>query len=473
MYDEKYRPQFHFSPPKGWMNDPNGLVYFGGEYHLFYQYNPHSICWDSMHWGHAVSEDMIRWKNLPIAYTPEGPVDDYFSGSAVVDTDNTSGFFDNGPGMVAVFTHRDNGVQQQSIGYSQDGRMFYRFEPPIITNPGVEDFRDPKVVYDEKNGRYLLALAVLDHVEFFISKNLRTWSYLSQFGKNHGSHHGVWECPDLFELSVQGTDETRWVLVVGDQGASKTQYFVGHFDEGQFVSDDEGSVRLVIDNGVDNYAGQTFNDLPDDRRILIAWMNSTYLFNSTPTSPWRSVYTVPRELTLRMVDGKARLFQQPVRELDALREAPQSWQQVEVESSKTLLHIKHQMDIVLILDMDKTTAIQAGIKVFSGEKQEVIIGYDAVRKVVYVDRSMSGNMSYADNIPSVLDAPYLPEDGKVRLRILVDQSTVEVFTGDGARVIAALVFPEPDQDGVRLFARKGNACFEAVTIYPMRSIWQR
>ena len=210
MYKEMYRQQYHFTPAKGWMNDPNGLIFYEGEYHLFYQHNPHSINWDSMHWGHAVSGDMIHWKHLPIAYTPETEIDDYFSGSSVIDEHNASGLFEPGQkGMVNIFTHRDNGVQQQSIGYSPDGRRFTRYLECVLPNPGCEDFRDPKVIWLKDKKRFLMALAVYDHVEFYTSKDLKKWTYYSNFGQLEGMHHGVWECPDLFELPVRGTDETR------------------------------------------------------------------------------------------------------------------------------------------------------------------------------------------------------------------------------------------------------------------------
>lgn len=181
VYKEKYRPQFHFTPPNGWMNDPNGLIYFRDEYHLFYQHNPYSLNWDSMHWGHAVSKDMLHWQHLPVAYTPETEIDDYFSGSSVIDEHNVTGFFQPGQkGMVNVFTHRDSGVQQQHIGYSADGRHFTRYLECVLPNPGREDFRDPKVVWLKDKKRYLMVLAVYDHVEFYISRDLKKWTFYSK-----------------------------------------------------------------------------------------------------------------------------------------------------------------------------------------------------------------------------------------------------------------------------------------------------
>lgn len=473
MYDEVYRPQFHFSPPKGWMNDPNGLIFYQGEYHLFYQYNPHSINWDSMHWGHAVSSDMVHWRNLPIAYTPETPIDDYFTGSAVIDEKNVTGFFDEGEkGMVTIFTHRDNGVQQQSIGYSKDGREFFRYPICVLKNPGQEDFRDPKVLWWKEKKLFLMALSVFDHVEFYTSKDLKSWNLQCKFGQLEGSHQGVWECPDLVELPVKGTDEKRWLLMVGDQGASKTQYFVGHFEGRQFVSDDPASTRLTVDSGVDNYAGQTYNHMPDDRCVMIAWLNSTHLFNCTPTSPWRSVYTVPRELWLEKTDEGVRLHQRPVEELKSLRGEPIRFADIHVVNQHELCRINPQFDCELVIDVASSTALQTGIKLCAGERQDIAVGYDLQRSVLYVNRSLSGDMSYSSEIPPYFEAKALPRDGRISLRILVDNSTLEVFTADGSAVISALIFPDASQDKASLFARKGTGVFEQIKLYPMKSIWK-
>lgn len=471
MYNEMYRPQFHFTPAKGWMNDPNGLVYFNGEYHLFYQYNPHSINWDSMHWGHAVSTDLLTWKHLPIAYEPEGPIDDYFSGSAIVDEKNLSGLFAKKGGIVTIFTHRDAGVQEQSIGYSEDGRKFHRYPSCVLKNPGKEDFRDPKVIWNEKRKCFMMALAVYNQISFYTSSDLKSWDYLSSFGQIHGSHQGVWECPDMFELPVEGKEERRWVLLVGDQGASKTQYFVGHFEGKNFVSDNPRETKLWLDDGMDNYAGQTYSNLPDNRRILIAWMNSTFLFNCTPTSPWRSVYTIPRELSLHETENGIRIFQRPISELYTLRQEVIRQQDVSIENSQTICHLAPQMDIELSMNVAKSSAIQMGIKLCSGEKQEIVVGYDVARQVLYIDRSLSGNVTFAPNFPPHLEASLAPEEGKIKLRILMDHSTLEVFSSDGRVAISALVFPDPAQDTIKFYARKGKAVFDLVEIYPVKSLW--
>jgi len=317
----------------------------------------------------------------------------------------------------------------------------------------------------------MMALAVYNQISFYTSSDLKSWDYLSSFGQIHGSHQGVWECPDMFELPVEGKEERRWVLLVGDQGASKTQYFVGHFEGKNFVSDNPRETKLWLDDGMDNYAGQTYSNLPDNRRILIAWMNSTFLFNCTPTSPWRSVYTIPRELSLHETENGIRIFQRPISELYTLRQEVIRQQDVSIENSQTICHLAPQMDIELSMNVAKSSAIQMGIKLCSGEKQEIVVGYDVARQVLYIDRSLSGNVTFAPNFPPHLEASLAPEEGKIKLRILMDHSTLEVFSSDGRVAISALVFPDPAQDTIKFYARKGKAVFDLVEIYPVKSLW--
>ena len=267
-YTEPHRPQFHFSPEKMWMNDPNGMVYFEGEYHLFYQYYPDSTVWGPMHWGHAFSKDLVHWEHLPIGLYPDS-LGYIFSGSAVVDWDNTSGFGTNGqPPLIAIFTYHNiegeragkNDFQTQAIAYSTDkGRTWIKFEGnPVVPNPGIRDFRDPKVIWHAHTKQWIMVFAAWDHVKIYGSSDLKTWTHLSDFGKNWGSHGGVWECPDLFPMKVEGNQEEKWVLLVSinpgaPNGGSGTQYFIGHFDgtkfsiDGDFAkdTDKENSSRVL------------------------------------------------------------------------------------------------------------------------------------------------------------------------------------------------------------------------------------
>ena len=275
-YAQPHRPRFHFTPPAMWMNDPNGLVHYDGEYHLFYQYHPDDTVWGPMHWGHAVSRDLVHWEHLPIALEPDS-LGYIFSGSAVVDRDDTSGFGDDGePPLVAIFTYHDpvrgaagaDDHESQGIAYSTDrGRTWTKYAGnPVLPNPGArKDFRDPNVFWHEPTGRWVMVVSVTDHVELYGSPDLKSWSYLSSFGADHGAHGGTWECPDLFPIRVEGTDRTMWALILnlnpgGPQGGSGTQYFVGAFDGTEFVLDPgfesalSEQTAMWLDWGRDNYA---------------------------------------------------------------------------------------------------------------------------------------------------------------------------------------------------------------------------
>ena len=286
-FQEPYRPQFHFTPPSQWMNDPNGLVYHQGVYHLFYQHYPDSTVWGPMHWGHAVSSDLIKWQHKPIALYPD-ELGLIFSGSAVVDVANSSGFgTSENPPLVAIFTyHLMDGeqagrkdFQTQGIAYSLDnGERWFKYEGnPVIQNNDIKDFRDPKVFWHEPTQQWILTLVAGDHAKFYKSTNLKDWTLLSEFGKTQGAHGGVWECPDLFELPVAGSQEKKWVLLISmnpgaPNGGSGTQYFVGDFDGTSFTTDQTNA--RWIDQGRDNYAGVTFNNMPNDERVFIGWMSN-------------------------------------------------------------------------------------------------------------------------------------------------------------------------------------------------------
>ncbi|MDB5263027.1 MAG: glycosyl hydrolase family 32, partial [Adhaeribacter sp.] len=347
-FDELHRPQFHFTPPAGWMNDPNGMVYHNGEYHLFYQHNPDSTVWGPMHWGHAVSKDMIKWEHLPIALYPDS-LGTIFSGSAVVDKNNTSGLgTKDNPAMIAIYTyHNADGekagrkdYQTQGIAYSLDnGRTWTKYKAnPVLKNPGIKDFRDPKVSWYEKGQKWIMTLAVMDHISFYSSKNLLDWTKESDFGSDIGGHGGVWECPDLIKMPVTGTNEEKWVLIVNinpgaPNGGSGTQYFVGQFNGKNFVLDNNfkaqltgqsnkpGSVKkgegIWLDYGMDNYAGITWSNVPesDGRLLFIGWMSNWKYANVVPTGKWRSATTIPRTLTLENTPSGLRLASTPVKEL--------------------------------------------------------------------------------------------------------------------------------------------------------------
>ncbi|MDQ3250007.1 MAG: glycoside hydrolase family 32 protein, partial [Chloroflexota bacterium] len=330
---ELFRPLFHFSPPANWLNDPNGLVYYAGEYHLFYQYHPHSAVWGPMHWGHAVSRDLVQWQHLPIALYPD-ELGMIFSGSAVIDWQNTAGF--GKEAMIALFTHDRPDGQRQSLAYSTDqGRTWTKYagNPLIDTPPAEKDFRDPKVIWyaeSEVAGHWVMLLAVGDSIWFYTSPTLLDWTFVGEFGSGHGAHDGVWETPELFKLPVDDGPELRWVLAVGvGEGATidrlGTQYFVGAFDGATFTNENAPGLELWADYGTDFYAAQAWNDAPDQRQVWLAWLNNWRYARTVPTAPWRGVMSLPRAVSLRTVPAGIRLVQQPVDELKNLRTQHTSW----------------------------------------------------------------------------------------------------------------------------------------------------
>src|SRR5215216_2810145 len=276
-----YRPQYHFTPPANWMNDPNGLVYFQGEYHLFYQYHPDSDLWGPMHWGHAVSRDLIHWEHLPVALYPDenGMI---FSGSAVIDRRNTAGFGENT--MISIFTHHKEDVQSQSLAYSRDaGRTWTKSElnPVLFAPKDVRDFRDPKVFWygPPEQGHWVMCLAAGDRILFYTCPDLIHWTCSGELGPGFGTNVGVWETPELFECPIDDREETRWILMVGVQdgapaGGSGTQYFVGTFDGQTFTSENPKEITLWADFGADYYAAQSWNEEPNGRRLMLGWINN-------------------------------------------------------------------------------------------------------------------------------------------------------------------------------------------------------
>jgi fructan beta-fructosidase len=483
LYKDKYRPQFHFTPLKYWMNDPNGLVYYKGEYHLFYQYYPYDIKWGAMHWGHAVSKDLIHWQYLPIALYPDNN-GFIFSGSAVVDWNDTSGFFNGGSGLVAIFT-QSSAKQTQSIAYSKDkGRTWTMYEKnPVLIDETLKDFRDPKVFW-YKPGRYwVMVVAAGDSVRFYTSLNLKEWEFASEFGKQDGSHEGVWECPDLFELPIQGMNgQSKWVLIVsiGDNPmmpeGSRTQYFIGDFDGKRFINDNSKERVLWLDYGRDNYAGVTWSDIPEDqkRRIYIGWMSNWKYADRTPTTSFRGAMTFPRELKLfKDEDGFIYLTQQPIKEISTLRyKRLTSLKNVLIGSGKNTLSVASGDLLDINLEFEIGTAKEFGVKVRKSGSQETVIGYDVIQKKLFIDRSRSGDI-VDEAFPVKHYAPLeLESNNRIRLHILVDRSSVEVFANDGRVVMTDLIFPDINSKSIELFSNDGVVKVKSLTIYKLRSIYE-
>jgi len=465
---ETFRPQFHFTPKTGWMNDPNGMVYYEGEYHLFYQHYPDSTVWGPMHWGHAVSTDLIHWEHLPIALYPD-TLGFIFSGSAVVDWNNTSGFGSKQtPPIVAIYTYHDPegdragriDFQTQGIAYSIDkGRSWTKYDKnPVLLNPGIRDFRDPKVSWNEVSKQWVMALAVKDHIEFYGSPDLKKWSKLSEFGNTIGAHGGVWECPDLFALrDEQGN--TKWVLFVsinpgGPQGGSATQYFVGDFDGKNFTPQD--TETRWIDYGADNYAGVTWSDVPasDGRRLFIGWMSNWQYANVVPTEAWRSATTLPREITLmKAIDGFELKFK-PVAELEK-----NQWEEKKVAGSAKL-----EQPLSLITVDLKEDEKAFFITLANEGHENVTISFQ--QGILTFDRKNSGATNFSETFPAV----HKMDLGKTyvkKVSLYIDLASVEIFINDGERVMTEIVFPTVPYNLIKI--EKANPEFRVTSI---SSIWK-
>ncbi len=487
-YREQYRPQFHFTPEENWMNDPNGMVYYNGEYHLFYQYHPNSNVWGPMHWGHAVSEDLVHWEHLPIALRPDenGMI---FSGSAVVDWHDTSGFFGGESGLVAIFTHADEypGTdkprQRQSLAYSKDnGRTWKLYEGnPVLSEPRIIDFRDPKVFWHEDTGRWVMVIASGQTVSLYTSLNLKDWEFASEFGEGEGSHQGVWECPDLFQLPVDhSTGVKKWVMLVslGDEPeleeGSKTQYFVGEFDGKTFVNDNAHDKVLWVDRGWDNYAGVTWSDLPmaSGRRVFMGWMSNWRYAIDTPTSVWRSAMTLPRELSLQTTESGVRLIQTPVPDIESIHEDGQLFEDIELKSGGNLFKGLKGNAIDLELDLDVTKAGKVRIGLLQSKKEETIIEYDVSSSTLFFDRRRSGDASFHKSFAMTQSITLQAPNGRLKLRIFVDWSSVEVFGGDGEVMLTNLVFPSEESQGLEL-STDGTVYVHKAKVSPLRSVWKR
>jgi fructan beta-fructosidase len=503
-YSEPHRPRYHFTPPAKWMNDPNGMVYFEGEYHLFYQYYPDGTVWGPMHWGHAVSTDLAHWEQLPIALYPDS-LGLIFSGSAVVDWNNTSGFGVGGkPPLVAMYTYHDMARekagaatwQTQAIAYSNDrGRTWTKYAGnPVVPNPGLRDMRDPKVIWHDASQRWIMVLTAGDRVRLFASYNLREWQQVSEFGANVGAHGGVWECPDLFPLKVEGTGETKWVMLVsmnpgGPNGGSATQYFVGNFNGSTFVLDPsfassvgsagkEPSLGVWVDHGRDNYAGVTWSDVPaeDGRRLFIGWMSNWDYARDVPTDVWRSAMTVPRVLTLHRTAMGPRLFSTPVKELRALRTETVTAEAQRVGGSFPLrlprgaTAASAEVDLEFLVAPGAVTDLALELSNAAGETYRV--GFDAGAKQFYSDRTALPHAFSASFATAVHRAPRVSTDSIVRMHLYLDRASIELFADGGATALTDIVFPSQDFATMRLVVRGASVKLQYANVSGLKSIWR-
>ncbi|MEZ5069598.1 MAG: glycoside hydrolase family 32 protein [Bacteroidales bacterium] len=484
---EPWRPRIHFSPDSMWMNDPNGMVYFDGEYHLFYQYYPGDKVWGPMHWGHAVSPDMVRWEHLPVALVPDS-LGYIFSGSAVADPANTSRLGQDGrTPLVAVFTHHDPDLardgsdvfQVQSLAFSLDrGRTWTKYGGnPVLANPGIRDFRDPKVSWFADRSCWIMVLAVQDRVHFYSSPDLRTWTRESEFGPGWGTHEGVWECPDLFPMDLYG--QQKWVLLVsvnpgGPQGGSGTQYFVGDFDGSRFVPEQNPTDTLWMDGGADNYAGVSWSGVPaeDGRRLLLGWMSNWAYAQQVPTHPWRSAMTLPRSLFLFDAGGETHLGSRPVRELASLRKDSVPLVPGPVTALREISEISgmdagpFEVDLTLRVPGGRA---DLGIVFSNDEGEEVRAGFRNPGGELYVDRTRSGDGAFSNGFAATHVHPLRMDPGEeLTLRVYLDQSSVEVFAEDGKAVMTDLVFPTRPFNRIAIYCGEGETELVSGTLYPLK-----
>lgn len=467
---EKFRPTYHFSPLYGWMNDPNGMVYKDGEYHLFYQHNPYGSKWGNMHWGHAISKDLINWEHRPDAITPDA-LGTIFSGSAVVDTDNTAGF---GAGAIVAIYTQNSDRQVQSIAYSTDnGRSFTKYENNPVLTSDARDFRDPKVFWHKETQRWIMLLAVGQEMQIFSSSNLKDWAFESSFGEGQGAHGGVWECPDLFELPVDGTNEKKWVLLCnlnpgGPFGGSATQYFVGTFNGKEFVNESPSKTKWM-DWGKDHYATVTWSDAPDNRRIAIAWMSNWQYANDVPTSQYRSPNSVPRDLSLFTVDGETYLQSAPSPELLKLRDISKK-RSFKVNGTRTIKDMiagnEGAYEIELTIENQHADVI--GFRLYNDKGEEVDMQYDMKEKKFSMDRRKSGDVGFNENFPMLTWTTIESGKDELKLRLFVDKSSVEAF-GDGGRfVMTNQVFPSEPYTHIDFYSKGGAYKVDSFVIYKLK-----
>lgn len=657
-YSEQYRPQYHFSPEANWMNDPNGMVYLDGEYHLFYQYYPDSTVWGPMHWGHAVSKDLMHWEHLPIALFPD-ELGCIFSGSAVYDKNNTSGLGKNGKGpLIAIFTHHNfegeksgnNKFQYQSIAYSNDkGRSWKKYKNnPVVPNPGIRDFRDPKVIWHEESQKWIMTFAAWDHVKFYSSPNLIDWEHESDFGQGFGNHEGVWECPDLIPMPMgvkesDGKEKVYWVLLVsigsgGPNGGSATQYFVGHFDgheytlepsfeylvtpkygkqaggkiifdfedEKEYVKDwtfsgnafgvkpvqgsfpnqnrvtnytglslvnsflngdpstgemrsktfkidqpflnikvgggndisstyvalvvngkevrkhtgenaeklkwkswevkqfqgEEAFIKIIdqksddwghilvdeimlsdeaaidgpdpakwVDWGKDNYAGVTWSNAPDQRRIFLGWMSNWQYAQEVPTEKWRSAMTLPRELDLKhyYVHGWT-LSSKPVKEIEGVFGKSKK---LEAKTYLTNTAISDELTLAKIdLEYSNPKQNSIAIKLSNSHGEHTQVGFDNSSHRFYIDRNDSGKINFNENFGGTHRSDSVALIGKFDMSIFLDHSSIELFALEGRVVITDIVFPTVPYNKIELIVEDGSAELLSGKITELESVWK-
>jgi len=479
-YKEEYRPQVHWSPKSKWTNDPNGMVFYKGIYHLFYQHFPVSAVWGPMHWGHATSKDLIHWEQQPIALYPDS-LGYIFSGSVVADQRNTSGFGKDGQApLVAIFTHHDpkgekagtSVFQNQSLAYSLDeGKSWTKYAGnPVLKNPGIKDFRDPKVSWYAPQNKWVMTLATKDRVTFYSSKNLKDWTKESEFGEKLGAHGGVWECPDLFPLKLNGKE--YWVLLVsinpgGPNVGSATQYFVGEFNGHEFTPAE--TTTKWIDYGPDNYAGVTWSNT-GDRKIFLGWMSNWPYANQVPTVNWRNAMTIPRDLSLKQVGKKLYLASAPVGELDDITASTASVEGDLLTARRDLFSFTNKTPQQFILQFQVGQIKSYSVILSNDFGESLTIGYDKKYDRYYIDRTKAGKSDFNKDFAKVCYAARISTTQAADLRLIVDASSVELFADGGLSNLTSVFFPKKPYMHLKLISDKMK--MKEVKLMSLRSIWR-
>lgn len=505
-----YRPSYHFTPLYGWMNDPNGMVYKDGEYHLYFQYNPYGSKWGNMHWGHAVSKDLVHWEHLDPAIARD-PVGHIFSGSSVVDKKNTAGFGKDA--IIAIYTNNSvNHDEVQCIAYSNDnGRTFTKYEGNPVLTPfdGLKDFRDPKVFWYEKGKCWYMIVSADKETRFYKSKNLKKWTYVSAFGKGLGQQPCQYECPDFFQLPVNGDKKKmKWVMTMNINpgcwfGGSATEYFVGDFDGKNFTCPDAHDVKW-LDWGKDHYATVTFSNT-GDRVLGITWMSNWQYANLTPFKQNRGANGLPRELKLYEKNGKYYISEDVAPEVYALRKDTKNLSDASVADAKDLKGVAANMEGAFEIEADVTPDANgiAGIEISNNKRERTMIYFDMKQGKVVMDRTESGltdfgkqsvphdielawdkqlaaegkeparitnSINYKNDFALATWAPLsLCEDGKktYHVDIFVDKSSVELFVDGGRIAMTNLVFPVAPYENVKLYTQGGKAEFKNLKVHKL------
>lgn len=445
--DEPFRSVYHHSPATNWMNDPNGLFYDDAAqlWHLYYQHNPFGTTWGPMHWAHATSSDLIHWEQHPIALEPDS-IGTIFSGSIVIDRENTAGFGENA--IVAIYTQSEVCGQHQSIAYSLDsGMTFTKYEGNPVLMGDIADFRDPKVFWDELTNRWIMILACQQEVRFYSSANLREWAYESSFGAGYGCHGGVWECPDLVKLSKSDdpTADSKYVLLLninpgGPFGGSATQYFVGDWDGKTFTCMDAPEETKWLDYGKDHYATVTWYNAPDNRVVAIGWMSNWQYANNVPTVAFRSQNTIARDLSLYKDDaGEVRVRVLPSPESLAIKG-----------------EVAKQLGDIAVVELEMSGK-ETGVITLSNDKGEnVVMTLNVYKHTFTMDRTESGDCSFSADFTAATTTPLFVKQDTYRIILFIDHCSIEAFDANGYWAMTNLVFPSDPYNHIKVESGKAT-----------------